>query len=219
LQQFQQFLGGGGTFNPATSLFVVWLFPNDVSWATATNSLPTPIPNSPGGANVVANGIANILTLVQTLAALGGQNFLVPNMPDLGLTPEYLGTPVAPELSQLTALFNANLKSQLALLDAGLPTAKISYFDTAAALAAIVGNPPASGFTNVTEQCVQNLLNGRCDPGSWLFWDGVHPTTFTHRFLASQFRAAVPEPGALALVAVALAMLLAQGMHRARGDA
>jgi phospholipase/lecithinase/hemolysin len=187
----------------------VWLFPNDVFWQAGTGTLPTPIPNSPGGGNLVANGIANILTLVQTLAALGGQNFLVPNMPDLGITPDAAGTPAAPALSQLTALFNSNLRSQLELLDAGLPTAKISYFDTAATLATIVGNPSAFGFTNVTEQCVQNLLNGRCDPG-WLFWDGVHPTTFTHSFLASQFRAAVPEPGALALVVVALAMLLAQ---------
>ncbi len=40
LGQFQAFVGGGGTFNPATSLFVVWAFPNDVFWGLQTGQLP-----------------------------------------------------------------------------------------------------------------------------------------------------------------------------------
>lgn len=207
LSQFSKFLNSGGTFNPATSLFVVWLFPNDVFYATQTGTLPTPIPGSPGGANVVANGIANIATLVQSLAMLGAQNFLVPNMPDLGLAPDFLGTPSQGAVSAITAAFNTNLKFTLDAIDAALPI-KITQFDTAAAFAQIVADPAAFGFTNVTEKCVANLLNGLCNPGSWLFWDGVHPTTYTHSILGAQFRAAVPEPNALLLVALALSLVL-----------
>jgi phospholipase/lecithinase/hemolysin len=208
LQQFKQFLANGGTFDPATSLFVVWLFPNDIFWLNGTGTLPTPIPNSPGGTDVVSNGIANIVTLVQTLDALGARNFLVPNLPDPAKTPDYLNNPsAAAALTQLTFLFNSNLKAQLNLLDANLP-AKIVQFDVDAALGDIIATPSAFGFTNVTEKCVDNLVNGGCNPGSWLFWDGVHPTTYAHSILGAGFRAAVPEPGALALFALALSILL-----------
>ena len=69
--------------------------------------------------NLVANGIANILTTVQTLAAMGAEHFVVPNMPDLGTTPEGLGLPPANAafLSALTNAFNVNLAGALTALD------------------------------------------------------------------------------------------------------
>lgn len=217
LQQFQSFLAGGGSFNPATSLFVVWLFPNDVFYQVSTGQIPTPIPGSPGGSDVVTNGIANIVTLVQTLAALGAQNFLVPNLPDIGITPDFLGTALAPVVTGITNLFNAGLKAQLDVLDAS-PLLTITQFDTQQALYDIVANPPAFGFTNTTQSCVANLASGACDPSSWVFWDGVHPTTSTHAILGSQFLAAVPEPGTVVLVALAVSILLLATFRR-RGRA
>jgi phospholipase/lecithinase/hemolysin len=204
LQQFQQYLGGGGTFDPATSLFVVWLFPNDVFAAAAGLSAGI-VPGSPGGADLITNGIANILTTIQTLTALGARHFLVPNMPDLGDTPALLGDAL---LSGLTALFNANLAQQLTLLDQFLPS-EIVQFDTAAVFDAILQNPGAYGFSNWTQGCVLNFGfgPGQCNPtnwDTWLFWDGVHPTTATHRLLGAGFRAAVPEPATLGLIAAAL---------------
>lgn len=210
LQQFQTYLTGGGTFNPATSLFVVWLFPNDVFYTTATGSLPGQVPGAPAEAatDVVTNGIANILTIVSTLAALGAEHILVPNMPDLGSTPAFAGGPLASTLTGLTALFNANLAAQLTLLDAALPATEIIQFDTAAAFAELLADPGAFGLENVTGQCVLNigLQAGQCNPSDnrWLFWDGVHPTTYAHGLLAQRFYAAVPEPGSLALLALGL---------------
>jgi phospholipase/lecithinase/hemolysin len=208
--QLSTYAGQGRSFNAATSLFVVWLFPNDVfNWAK-TGNLPgtaTGAPGAPGDVNaLIGNGIANILTTVQTLAAGGATHFLVPNMPDLGKTPS--GAADAGLLTPLTMGFNYYLAQGLTALDNALPSVDIVQFDTFAALNNMIADPGAYGFDNVTESCVDNLLNGRCNPDKWLFWDGAHPTTSADALLASQFRAAVvPEPETYALMAFGLLLI------------
>ena len=217
--QLQQFQAANPAFDPATSLFVVWLFPNDVFYANATNSLPGVVPGSPGGANVITNGIANIATTIETLADAGAHHFLVPNLPDLGELPEFRGTLQAPALSVLTSAFNSGLATELTLLDQQL-SAEIVQFDTEAALNGVLANPGAYGFTNTTDACTSNFGPGvgQCNPSNWdqwVFWDGVHPTTRTDQILAAEFQAAVPEPSSLTLVALALLALGAIGRARA----
>jgi phospholipase/lecithinase/hemolysin len=207
--QLQSFADQLPSFNPATSLFVLWLFPNDIFYSGATGMLPGLVPGSPGGTDLISNGIANILTTIGTLAQAGAEHFLVPNMADLGLTPAFAGTPQADSLSVLTDTFNSNLAAQLTALDAML-SAEIVQFDTAGSFARILADPLAYGFDNTTDSCVANLANGLCNPGNWdrwLFWDGVHPTTHTHQVLASQFAMAVPEPSSVALLVIALLAL------------
>jgi phospholipase/lecithinase/hemolysin len=199
--QLQTFADQQPSFNPATSLFVVWLFPNDILYVRATDMLPGVVPGSPGGRNVISNGIANIVATISTLAQAGAQHFLVPNMPDLGLTPAFAGTPGANLLSFLTGVFNRNLAEQLTALDAML-AAEIVQFDTAGSFARILADPLAYGFDNTTDSCIDNLRNGLCNPGNWdrwLSWDGFHPTTSTHELLASQFAIAVSEPSSVAV--------------------
>jgi phospholipase/lecithinase/hemolysin len=217
LQQFQQYLGSGGSFNPATSLFVVWLFPNDVF--SAPFNLPAgTVPGSPGGANLVENGITNIATIIQTLSLAGAQHFLVPNVPDLGKIPDFINSPNSGSLSFLTATFNANLALALSQLDQALGSAEIVQFDTASLFAKLQTSPGAFGFENATESCVANLATSRCNPGNWdkwVFWDGAHPTTAAQQALAARFRAAIPEPTSIMLVAVALFSLAwARGQKR-----
>ena len=125
------------------------------------------------------------------------------------MIPAFRGTSSELALSALTALFNANLASQLNALDQLLPV-EITQCDTAGAFRDVLANPGAFGFENPTDSCVANLASGVCNPGNWdkwVFWDEVHPTTSTHRILGSGFAAAVPEPGSLALIALALLLL------------
>ncbi|WP_313951623.1 SGNH/GDSL hydrolase family protein [Accumulibacter sp.] len=199
-------------FDPATSLFVVWLFPNDLFYADTTGTLPGTVPGSSGGANLISNGVANIVATVQTLAAAGAQHVLVPNMPDLGQTPAFLGNA---GVSGLSALFNASLALAMNSLDAALPSTEIVQFDTAAALNDIIANKSAYGFDVADRACVDNLLNGQCNPATWMFWDGVHPTTRTHEILAARFYAAVPEPSAILLFAIGLFGLVVTGRRKA----
>lgn len=193
--QVAQFAGGcSSCFNPADSLFVVWAFPNDV-FANAAFNLPP--------ATLIANGVNNIANAILTLAGEGAQHFLIPNMPDLGATPEFAGDA---NLTGLTMAFDSALAVALTALDQTL-SAEITLFDTFSTFHNIMQNPGAYGFTNVTGECVNNLANGQCDPNTWLFWDGVHPTTAGHALLGAQFAAAVPEPASLWLLIAALLLL------------
>ena len=85
--QVSQFANAcSGCFNPASSLFVVWAFPNDIFANALFNLTP---------AQLIGAGITNIVTAIQALAGEGAQHFLIPNMPDLGVTPEFRGGPDA----------------------------------------------------------------------------------------------------------------------------
>jgi phospholipase/lecithinase/hemolysin len=206
LERFQEYAAANAV-NPATSLFVVWLFPNDVFYASASGMLPSAVaPGLPATDDVVTNGIANIVATIQILAAAGAQHFLVPNMANLADTPASAGDPQADAVS---IAFNTNLAAQLALLDAGLLTAEITLFDTDAFFGQVRADPASFGLTNTTGSCVDTLLaGGECNPDEWLFWDGVHPTTRAHQILAQHFRRAlIAEPGTLVLLGLGLIVL------------
>ena len=190
-----------GCFNPADSLFVVWAFPNDVFANEVFGLTPD---------QLIATGVGNIVSAIQTLAGEGAQHFLVPNMPDLGAVPEFLGDA---NLTAFTMAFDSALSVALTALDQAL-SAEITQFDTFSFFDTIISNPGAYGLTNVTDACVLNLAI--CDPDTWLFWDGVHPTTAGHALLGAQFAAAVPEPGSMGLLLAALAALILRVRLRQR---
>lgn len=209
--QISAFQSQAQVFNPATSLFVVWLFPNDVfNWSASGGQLPgTSFGGAPSvgdAASLIGNGVANIVQTVGFLASVGATNILVPNMPDLGALPSTASLPDAPALSLMTASFNAVLKGQLDALAGNLPGLNVVQFDTAKVFADAIADPAAFGFTDATRSCVANLANGQCNPATWLFWDGAHPTTRGHALLAEGFHAAVvPEPQTWMLMALGLA--------------
>lgn len=211
--QLNTFTAQHPAFDPATSLFVVWLFPNDVfNYAQTVGQLPGTAlggaPGTPGTVNdLIGNGVNNILSTVGYLASLGAQHFLVPNMPDLGKTPAFLGTSEAAGMTGLTSAFNTYLGLGLTQLDALLASAEIVQFDTFGELNKIIANPGAYGFDVTDKACIDNLLNGLCNTGNmekWVFWDSVHPTTSAHAVLGREFAAAVPEPGSMLLLALGL---------------
>ena len=73
-------------------------------------------------------------------------------------------------------------------------------------------NPGAYGFTNASATCLTgNVVVGGtvcANPGSFVFWDSLHPTTAAHRVLGDAFDRAVPEPATLTLVGFGMAMAI-----------
>lgn len=198
-------------FNPAEALFVTWAFPNDVAANAALGAAGVP------AAALIGTAVDNIRAAILALVEEGAQHFLVPNIPDLGATPGTLGNA---SLTELTLAFNTALAATLTALDQSLGI-EITQFNTFGTFNAIMDNPAAFGFTNVTDACVENLANGLCDPSTWLFWDDVHPTTAVHALLGAQFAAAVPEPAShgLALLALLWLALLRYAQSRQRYSA
>jgi cholinesterase len=162
-----------------TSLFVVWGGADDFE---------------SGGSLITA--VDDIDEIVATLQAEGATHILVPGLPNLGLTPEFYGNPLATLYSEY---FNE-------LLQASLP-AGATYDNTFNLLNEIDADPSAYGFTNVTTPCF-NGISVCADPSQYLFWDDIHPTTTADAILAGQFYNNVtPEPSSLLLVGTCVASL------------
>lgn len=149
---------------------------------------------------------SNVSKMIGTLHAAGAEHFLVWNTPDIGLTPFFrsLGPVAAGAGSYYSGLMNAALAQALALLSPDV-TDDLRLFDAYGALNQIVAAPNARGFANVTDACgaTQGCYNDPSVAGSYLFWDGIHPTTAAHAEMARLAQSALPEPGSILLVLMA----------------
>lgn len=164
-----------------------------------------------GGANDLRGGAAlqptvqNLVDIVGALYTKGARNFLLPNIPDLGLTPEGLASGNPGGATALSEAFNSALAVAYAGLADALDYEHFFYFDVMELQREIVGDPSAFGFSNVSTSC---MATSGCDPDTFLYWDNIHPTAAAHRILGQAMLAVVPEPQTLLLVLLAVAMML-----------
>lgn len=192
---------------PAGALFSVWIGSNDLVF-----SLLGGVPL----AAVIPVAVGNTLAEITRLATLGGaRDLLVLGVPDLGLVPLFAGNPLAAAAaSAATQAFNGLLRSGLEalVLPAGTGT---RFLDVSPLLAGAIADPPGFGFTNATQPC---FTGNSFTPGAvcstdpsvqdgFVFWDALHPTSAGHALIAGAVLAAVPAPGALALLLAGLGLL------------
>jgi phospholipase/lecithinase/hemolysin len=201
--QLDQFTTNKPSFEAKSSLFLLWLFPNDVFYCLNTpsgsgncNSAGTSSGADPTTTNLFAVpglAVSNLIASINTLADAGARNFLVVNSPDLGSTPAFRGTANQALMTALSDGFNTALESQLNTLAGAKPQLDIELFQLDDALQSLIADPTGSGFTNVTQPCLSGSTVC-ADPSTYLFWDDLHPTTRTHDILAQQLYNVAHDP-------------------------
>ncbi|PZR74593.1 MAG: hypothetical protein DLM73_07350 [Chthoniobacterales bacterium] len=151
--------------------------------------------------------------LVNRLALAGAKYILVPNVPPLGVVPNYLGN--EPKMGSLNAAsqayrsqLNANLDSTVAALAVQGITPTIYRLDVWANFVRITANPFAYGFGDV-----QNSSQGHSVvPDNFLFWDDIHPTTSGHYQTAKDANRALTTPPVASAKALNLAARINVGL-------
>lgn len=158
------------------ALFVVFGGGNDISDAL----------NSANPTEVIDTAAANIGDIIDTLVKDGAVNFLVPNLPNKGLTPAARGRGTQAEEQTLSIEFNTALDTVLASA-AARHAINLVRVDLFALLQTAVSTPPAFGFTDASDSCLvqQSGAFKACNnPDVFVFWDDIHPTATAHAIIA-----------------------------------
>lgn len=211
LSQIDRYRQNVGGVADSQALYFVFGGSNDLLDAMFTLDLTDPLVLD----NVISSLIGNLTSGVQQLYDMQARRFLLPLLPDLGLTPEAASLGVASELTAISLLANSLLYDSYQLLFADKPDASFVVFDSFAAQNAIVSNPGQYGLSNGTDACIDAPGAPACS--DFFFWDSLHPTTAASRLLAADMQAAlgVPEPGTLALVGAAVLISLRRRRQQA----
>ena len=176
-------------------LYTVW---------TGANDLFAVVSDVPNASNIISSAVSDEVATVKKLHDNGANYIVVPNIPDVGLTPNFVGTPLATFGTGLVNQYNEALYS--GVKNTG---ANVIPLDTFSLVQQVAANPTAYGFSNVTDKACKNTSSvecGRADldkPGaenSYFFADGVHPTGRAHRMIADYANSVVTAPSQVSVL-------------------
>ncbi|WLF83904.1 autotransporter domain-containing protein [Moraxella sp. ZY210820] len=212
-KQIASYLANNNGKADPNALYSVWIGANDL-FAVAEN---------PSNAQAsIINSATRAVADVETLNQAGAKLILVPNIPDLALTPLILNNPaLATPAQQAAQLYNANLYNGL-----NQTTANVVPANTFKLLQEATANPTGFGFKNVTGVACANQLGvptseslacttanlaDANDSENYMFADAIHPAGRTHRILAQYYRSIIEAP---AQVGVLTNSLVVQGNNQ-----
>jgi phospholipase/lecithinase/hemolysin len=191
--------------NVSTALFTLSIGGNDIFDILSNTSL-TAAQQATDVSDAVANEVSDIKTMIKD----GGKDFLIFNVPNLGLVPEVtLGkatgtnTPSAAVNANATALsasYDIQLAAALAGIEASNPVT-VKTLDAFSLLTNASQNPSAYGLTNTTTPVWSGNFTSATSgtlaatsaaaQAQYLFWDDFHPTAAVHQILADDAQALV----------------------------
>ncbi|MBD2410037.1 PEP-CTERM domain protein [Nostoc calcicola FACHB-389] len=192
-QQIQGFTTANSQAD-SKALYVIWAGANDYRAGVINPAEP----------------VNNLINAVKSLASVGAEHFLLVNLPNLGALPGTSNNPtVSAGLTALSTAHNSGLAAGINTLNQQ-PDIHVTLLDANSLFNKAIASPGEFGYTNVTDACLTitspTSFTTCPNPNEYLFWDQLHPTTYTHSFLAGAALVAVPESspalGVLALGAL-----------------
>jgi outer membrane lipase/esterase len=190
-----------------TTLYSVLGGANDIFYAAAAASVAAET-STQAGTNVETAAQEEV-TLIGGLKAAGAHYIVVYNLPDIGITPLAASAGPAGQAA-FTALsegFNTILNSGLGVI--GTNIVPVNLFGLVHEVAAA---PQLYGFTNATTPACTTASSLNCTPATlvapnaastYLFADGVHPTTALDALIAQSVEAELAAPAQASLLAEA----------------
>lgn len=211
-EQINSYLKQNNNMADPKALYAVWIGANDLFAASREKEI--------NQALALINNSANQAVIdIKTLHDKGAKVILVPNIPDISLTP-YVQSQNIPTLTasakQAAQLYNANVFNGLNTSQANVVPA-----NTFALLQETYTNPTGFGFKNVKDTACEGKGNGLIQTTSeslvcysvsnaedYLFADAIHPAGRTHRILAQYYRSILDAPAEIGKISQTL---VAQG--------
>ena len=189
--QINNYLSNVQTTIPSDAVVSLWSGGNDFLYGTAN-------------ANTI---VANMESHIRQLEAAGADEFLLPNLPPLEMTPEVMSRTQNQQNNIATevVLYNQKLDGLASNLTAELGIT-IHYIDAWSIFNDILQNKEALGLTNVHDAAcsggVSLLPLPICSNGDtvvanvdeYLFFDKAHPTRVMHRFIGRYATEGIGEP-------------------------
>lgn len=208
-QQVTGYLANGAKADP-NSLYMIWGGANDIFYHSTEYGIGTIIA---GAGETSAQATANInaaatqeLALINQLKQAGANYLVVFNLPNIGDTPSaHQDEALVPGIE---AFLTGVSQSYNQTLNAGLGSHTLAV-NTYALFEQVVADPGKYGFTNITTPACTTSSSHDCDgstlvaPGAdqtYLFADGVHPTTAAHAMLAQVVLSELAAPGQASLL-------------------
>jgi len=192
--QVTAYLGDyGGQACPGPT-YIVWIGGDDLRDAlTAFATADNPADGEAAASAIIGAAITGIADNLVALGSSGARNFLIMTAPDVSHAPavQLLGPAAVAGGAQLSAAFNGALAGMLGQVQQLMPQAHIATYDDNALVASIIAKPSAYFLRDVTDPCLRFGVtqNAVCaEPWTYLFWDGIHPTTAGHAIVALSVR-------------------------------
>lgn len=200
-EQVSAYLANNGSFHD-DQLVLFFIGGNDIAFALQSGA----------GAAYVQQAVSVAVAQIARIASSGGKYIVVNNVPDIGKTPLFAaaGPAASAGATALTKLFNAGLANGVQSLN----NSNIVLVDIFALNTDATANPAKYGFVNVTTPACANLPErGPLNPANtalfcttstlvtpnanstYLYADGFHPTTASHRLIAEAVVSAARAKG------------------------
>jgi outer membrane lipase/esterase len=153
----------------------------------------------------VGQAALDLAAQVGRLNASGAQFVILQNVPDIGKTPFAASLGQQSSFTALSGLFNSTLNAAV-----GAAHLNVIQFNASQLLNEIIASPALYGFANTTIpvcttdsslQCTPSTLRAPGGNLTWVFADGVHPTTGADLLLAQAIESMITGPQQMAALA------------------